>query len=67
MPAGSWAAKRGNTLLIWSTIAMVLESGWRWIATVTARLSFSQSIERTFSKLSTTLATSPKVTGAPLR
>ena len=45
----------------------MLASGWRWIASTTARSSLNQLATLSFSTLSMTLAISLSLTGAPLR
>ena len=37
-PAGSWAVMAGSAALMASTTSTVLASGWRWTASVMARV-----------------------------
>ena len=41
--AGSDACKRGSSVLIRSTTAMMLAPGWRWMLTITAGVRFIQA------------------------
>ncbi len=50
-----------------STTATVLASGWRWIASTTARLSLKKLAMRLFSTALMTFAISSSLTGMPLR
>ena len=65
--AGSDALSWGSRRLMRFTTPMMLAPGWRWMFTMTAGLSFIQAACLTFSAPSTTLATSDRRTGAPLR
>src|SRR5689334_6682472 len=65
--AGIWARNCGSLDLTRSTTSTVLASGWRWIASTTARSLLYQLATLSFSTLSTMLAISLSLTGAPLR
>ena len=64
---GTWARNCGSLALTESTTSTVLASGWRWIASTTARSLLNQLATLSFSTLSMTLAISLSLTGAPLR
>ena len=64
---GTWARNCGSRAFTESTTSTVLASGWRWIASTTARSSLNQLATLSFSTLSMTLAISFSLTGAPLR
>ena len=65
--AGNCASNTGNSAFTESTTWTVLESGWRWMPRRMPRSPFSQLATRSFSTLSTAVATSLSFTGAPLR
>ena len=65
--AGTWARNCGSFDLTRSTTSTVLASGWRWIASTTARWPLYQLATLSFSTPSMTLAISQSLTGAPLR
>ena len=67
MPAGRLASSCGISSWMLLTTLMVLAPGWRWTLRMTAGVWFIQAACLVFSTPSTTLATSCRKTGAPLR
>ena len=66
-PAGIARCSFGISARIWRTTSMTLAPGCRWISMMTAGVPWYQPPVRSFSSPSTMTATSPMVTGAPLR
>ena len=66
-PAGIARCTLGISARICRTTSMTLAPGWRWMSMMTAGVPLYQPPVRSFSSPSTILATSPIVTGAPLR
>ena len=64
---GSEAFNCGSSCSMRSTTLMMLAPGWRWMFRITAGVVFIQAACWLFSAPSTTVATSEKRTGAPLR
>ena len=65
--AGSSLSKLGSIAFTRSTTSTVLASGWRWTASMMARLPLYQLAVWLFSTELMTGATSPRRTGWPLR
>ena len=57
----------GRSFLMLSTTEMMFAPGWRWMLTMMAGVLFIHAACLLFSTSSTTLATSERRTGAPLR
>ncbi len=66
-PAGIERLSFGISARIWLTTSITLAPGCRWISMMTAGVPWYQPPVRSFSSPSTMLATSPIVTGEPLR
>ena len=66
-PAAIRRCTFGISARIWRTTSMTLAPGWRWMSMITAGVPWYQPPVRSFSSPSTMMATSPMVTGAPLR
>ena len=66
MVFGMEARRTGSAALIRSTVSMMFAPGWRVTWMMTPGLPLKTAALRTFSVESTTLATSPSRTGAPL-
>ena len=68
---GSWSCSCGSSCLTSSATATVLVPGWRWIASTTERCIFSALANHdavlSSSTLSTTVPSSSRRTGDPLR
>ncbi len=64
---GSDARSCGSRRLVRSTTLMMFVPGCLWMFRITAGVVFTQAACLTFSALSTTVATSDRRTGAPLR
>ena len=64
---GSVDCNAGNSCLMRSTTSMTFAPGWRWTLIISASDSLPHAASLLFSAPSTTLATSAKRTGAPLR
>ena len=67
MPEGIAACSRGSAAFTSCTVCTMFAPGWRWISSTAAGWSWYQAATRSFSTPFTTLPTSDRRTGAPLR